>query len=219
MIGPDAVSDDRLYVTRLGDFTYLNPFFDARRQVSGDERAQGVHAAPYPYLIRPWAPTSEDHVALSHVCILSMHVSGMVADARFGRAAACCLDTCPLIAQGFNTFRLLRPAACNPRRLCTCLRLVRLATSCACGDGRADPRRRQPLHDPRPLARRFSEDYRSTLILVKASARIVFRQLPSGKGFARGAHRSCLARACPHLSRGAAARWHGKGVHQLRHEV
>ena len=153
---------------------------------------------------------SEDHVALSHVCIPSMHVSGMVADARFGRAAACCLGTCPPIAHGL-TFRLLHPAACNPRRLCTCLRLVRLATSCACGDGRADPRRRQPLHDPRPLARRFSEDYRSTLILVKASARIVFRQLPSGKGLAKGARRSCLARACPHLSRGAAARGRGEG--------
>ena len=152
---------------------------------------------------------SEDHVALSHVCIPSMHVSGMVADACFGRAAACCSDTCPS-PTGF-TFRLLRPAVCNPRRLCTCLRLLRLAASCACGDGRADPRRRQPLHDPRPLARRFSEDYRSTLILVKASARIVFRQLPSGKVLARGARRLCLARACPHFSRGAAARGRGEG--------
>ena len=38
---------------------------------------------------------SEDHVALSHVSILSMHVSSMVVDARFGRAAACCFDTNP----------------------------------------------------------------------------------------------------------------------------
>jgi len=45
---------------------------------------------------------SEDHVALSHVCIPSMHVS-LVADARFGRAAACCLHTNPC------TERLLTP--------------------------------------------------------------------------------------------------------------
>ena len=32
---------------------------------------------------------SEDHVALSHVSILS------IVDARFGRAAACCFDTNP----------------------------------------------------------------------------------------------------------------------------
>ena len=38
---------------------------------------------------------SEDHVALSHIRIPSMHVSSMVADARFGRAAACCLHTNP----------------------------------------------------------------------------------------------------------------------------
>ena len=38
---------------------------------------------------------SEDHVALSRVCIPSMHVSRMAADARFGRAAACYLHTNP----------------------------------------------------------------------------------------------------------------------------
>jgi len=38
---------------------------------------------------------SEDHVALSHACISSMHVSSMVADARIGRAAACCVHTNP----------------------------------------------------------------------------------------------------------------------------
>ena len=38
---------------------------------------------------------SGGHVAVPYVCILSMHVSSMVADARFGRAAACCLDTNP----------------------------------------------------------------------------------------------------------------------------
>jgi len=38
---------------------------------------------------------SEDHAALPHVCIPSMHLSSMVADVRFGRAAACCLHTNP----------------------------------------------------------------------------------------------------------------------------
>ena len=58
---------------------------------------------------------------------------------------------------------------------------------------------------------RISDDYRSTLILVKVSARIVVRQLPSGKVLAKRARRLRLARACPHLSRGAVARWRGEG--------
>ena len=38
---------------------------------------------------------SEDHVALPHVFIPSVHVSSMVAGARFGRAVACCLHNNP----------------------------------------------------------------------------------------------------------------------------
>ena len=92
------------------------------------------------------------------------------------------------------------------------------------------PRRPTPTptsRRPTPPSR-ISDDYRSTLILVKASARIVVRQLPSGKVLAKCARRLCLARTCPHLSRGAAARGRGEGgmgwvawesAHQLRHEV
>jgi hypothetical protein len=43
-------------VTISDDFTYLNPHFEARRQVSGDERAQGVHSPPRFLLIA--APSS-----------------------------------------------------------------------------------------------------------------------------------------------------------------
>ena len=65
-------------------------FFSNRKKMPGCPRYFAVLHGD------PTAGTgSGGHVALSHVCILSMLVSSMVADARFGRAAARCFDTNP----------------------------------------------------------------------------------------------------------------------------